>query len=91
MGSPLLQIYHIDTTPDNVKKVERIIHSHGKAFSPGDSFSQLNFSDEKYTEDFNDAFYRNDKGQLMCENIQVSDIAQTYASSSSPFYLMSRG
>ena len=78
-------------TPGNGEKERKINIRMDKVLSPGDSFSHLNFNDEKYSSDFNDAFYRNDKGQLMCENLRVSEIANTFASSSSPFYLMSRG
>lgn len=46
------------------------------ALSPGDSFSLLDYQDERYSPNFQDAFYRNDKGQLMCENLKVSEIAK---------------
>ena len=61
------------------------------ALSPGDSFSLLDYVDERYSPSFTDAFFRNDKGQLMCENARVSDIAKQCGQHSSPFYLMSKG
>ena len=32
------------------------------ALSPGDSFSLLDYVDERYSPSFQDAFYRNEKG-----------------------------
>jgi diaminopimelate decarboxylase len=43
------------------------------------------------TDIYNEGFYRNEKGSLMCENYEVQTIAKHMVQGCSPFYLMSRG
>lgn len=43
------------------------------------------------TDIFNDGFYKNEKGALMCENYEVAQIARHMVGGNSPFYLMSKG
>jgi hypothetical protein len=64
-----------------------------KPISPGESYSKYTFNDQKLssTDIYNDGFYRNEKGSLMCENYEVQTIANHMVGGCSPFYLMSRG
>ena len=63
-----------------------------QVLSPGESYTrQYNEQKLSSTDIFNDGFYKNEKGALMCENYQVSTIAQHMVNGASPFYLMSKG
>jgi hypothetical protein len=63
-----------------------------KPLSPGDSYHKhYNNQVLSSTDIFNDGFYYNEKGSLMCDNYEVATIANHMVQPSSPFYLMSRG